>query len=910
MFGALIAIGSLIAGSAGAATAAAWLAAGSMVVGVYQAKEQRRKALRAAERKVQDRTVMVREATADRPHLFGRCRVSGQVQFPGSSGQYNDFLTYVLAIGDRIDAIEDVWFNGESIGALDSEGRTTTGPFYSSRQALVEVTQVIPASRVVTIPHTVTSHSVSFWPVVSHPTANTGGNPQVPGDLPPPLNWWDIDQIGVAYHEGDPDAEARAFSVSESGEQTLFTFNAAAVGLTITINYAYTVDAAWARAKAFLGAPGQTADLHTIAMLPGVWTANDRFTGTSGVAGWFRYEPDIYPSGIPDVSAVVRGELCYDPRTESSAWTRNPALIARHYIAKLYPSAAFNDASFIAAANACEEQVNTSSGDTQDRYTFDGAISSDTAPKAGLEDILQAMVGSAVESGGEWHIWAGVYSTPTIELDQDDLSDGEISIQSTGEAGDAFNGVSGKYLDPVKWVEDSFPAYISPTYVAQDGGDEEVLDLDLTQITDIYRAQRVAKLLLFKSRQALTFACTCRMSAYEVTPGDMVKWTLPRYGWSEKVFRCIDRVYDPAGFLVFLFQEDASAIYAWDYSEQVNPDPSPNTTLPDARTVASPTMTFDSGQEFVTRMPDGTTRPFLRAYWTAMDVTVERVEIQWRRAYETQWRSVIVAADRLMHDVYDIAAQDLLLVQARAINGAQVRSPWAMHSVSVDVTAPPNTTATSRIEAGVNLLKSANFDFNEAMGSPWPWSSDIGERQEFSVSPTRDSSYGWCSDGTYWSDYRPHPMNALMIERLSGAAESVGIPIWPALGLPVAEGMRVEIGARVAQLNTRVSLGLLLLDASRQRIPNAAGGHIHSIAQNAITSVQETETQYTGVAGIGSYKPIFAFYTVVAGVTEVQPVWVMQRRASSGRSYGVMTMPYLGYAYRGQVDPSPWGPGF
>ncbi|MGE3596630.1 MAG: hypothetical protein AB7N70_13865 [Dehalococcoidia bacterium] len=661
MLGFALALGSLLTTGA----TAGYLAAASMVVGIYTASEQRKRAQRAADAKISDRNVMVREATTDRPHLFGRLRTSGQVQFPGSSGAYSEKMHFALALGDEIDAVEDVWFGDASIGALTADGWTTTGDYYKSRSEPAFKNAVVSSARTITLDHT------AAWVT----------SVQVPiGDAS-----WGTMVLG------DPATNTNAYSVATVGGVSVFTFHASQIGVAITINYSHTTGAPKARAKAFLGAAGQAADPYLIAELPTNWSASDKFTSTSYISGTWLADNDVYPTGILDVSAVIRAEKCYDPRTSTTVWTRNPALITWKYIAKRFPNETYDQACLIAAANVCDEEVAIDALTTQARYTFDGSISSETDHKSGLERILQSMVGSACRVAGTWYIWAGAWEAPSMALDEDDLAPGEIIVQGVAEDGVLFNGIGGRYTDPTRWVEDSFPAYVSPAYVALDNNETEILDVDLTDITDVLRVQRVARLMLHKARQALTFACTLEMSAYAVYPGRMVTWTLAKYGWDEKPFRCLKRVYSPStGTIQCIFQEDAEAIYASSYSELTNVDPAPNTDLPNPLVVEAPVLTFGSGAQFATVLADGSQRPFLRIYWQAFDETVERVELMWRRAHETVWQSAMVDADLRAHDVYGVSGSETYIVQGRSVNGLGVRSEWAVYTVAVDTSAIVN----------------------------------------------------------------------------------------------------------------------------------------------------------------------------------------------------------------------------
>jgi hypothetical protein len=69
----------------------------------------------------------------------------------------------------------------------------------------------------------------------------------------------------------------------------------------------------------------------------------------------------VFPNGIPQITATVRGHAVYDPRDAGTRYTQNPALIARDYLLSPYgarvPAGELDEASFIAAANACEERV-------------------------------------------------------------------------------------------------------------------------------------------------------------------------------------------------------------------------------------------------------------------------------------------------------------------------------------------------------------------------------------------------------------------------------------------------------------------------------------------------------------------------------------------------------------------------
>jgi hypothetical protein len=110
-----------------------------------------------------------------------------------------------------------------------------------------------------------------------------------------------------------------------------------------------------------LGAPGQVADSRLIAM-DAKWTAEHRGDGIAYLYVNLTWDQDVYPTGIPNVSAVVRGRKIYDPRSGLTVYSTNWALCLRDYLASPdyglgCASDEIDDAAFIAAANVSDERV-------------------------------------------------------------------------------------------------------------------------------------------------------------------------------------------------------------------------------------------------------------------------------------------------------------------------------------------------------------------------------------------------------------------------------------------------------------------------------------------------------------------------------------------------------------------------
>jgi hypothetical protein len=101
------------------------------------------------------------------------------------------------------------------------------------------------------------------------------------------------------------------------------------------------------------------------------WTPAHRQDGCCSIHVMMVYKQYLFSNGVPNIRALVSGKLCVDPRTGIKAWTQNPAVCIRDFL--LDPkfgyrcftndegvtSPEINDASFIAAANLCDESVSS-----------------------------------------------------------------------------------------------------------------------------------------------------------------------------------------------------------------------------------------------------------------------------------------------------------------------------------------------------------------------------------------------------------------------------------------------------------------------------------------------------------------------------------------------------------------------
>lgn len=340
----------------------------------------------------------------------------------------------------------------------------------------------------------------------------------------------------------------------------------------------------------------------------GLWTDAHRQTGRTKLYARLTYNPDRYPNGLPNITAKVRGVAVYDPRTEHTTWSRNPALILAHYLCDTsiglgadYATEIDEDL-LIAAANICDETVTLADGSTEPRYTCDGIVLASSQPKDVIASLAAAMVGTAVLIGGKWKIYAGAYRTPTVTLDEGDFR-GPVRVQTQLSRRDNFNAVKGIFTSPENfWQPSDFPPVTSATYEAEDSGERVWQDIRLPYTDSATTAQRIAKVILERARQPITVVCPLHLSAWRIAPPDTVTLTMTKFGWSSKVFEVVEAQLvadqDGAGAPILgvdlVLRETVSTVWDWSSSEEGAFDPAPNSNLPNpfnAPTPGAPVVT-------------------------------------------------------------------------------------------------------------------------------------------------------------------------------------------------------------------------------------------------------------------------------------------------------------------------------
>ena len=444
-----------------------------------------------------------------------------------------------------------------------------------------------------------------------------------------------------------------------------------------------------------------------------VWTTDHKLLGIAYLRVRLTWDEDRkkFPQGVPNISAVIKGKKLFDPRTNSTSWSQNPALVMRDYLTNDYyglgaPAADMNAASFIAAANVCDTQISLSEGGTHNKYHCDGVLDTANTIKSNIEALTASMGGRIAYLGGEYYVQAARYVAPSITIDES-MMIGPIKVQTKQSRRSLYNGVKGVFLsEEENYTLCDYPAKTSSTYEAQDG-DPVFLDMPLPFVTNNVRAQRLAKIALLKSRQQVVVTVPLNLSGLRFKAGDFIAITNSRLNYTAKAFEVIgyDLSINQDNTISVNLQaiETQQAVYDWTTNTDQDVFNSPTgPSLSDGTTVDPPTSL--SLTETTQLQPDGSIIPALQVSWTlSVDAFIE--------FYEVEVVEVLNGVEQTAQTIYNTVKGDVnsilvigvragavtYKVTVRAVNTIGVKSTDLTNSslfqLSGDTTAPAAPTS-------------------------------------------------------------------------------------------------------------------------------------------------------------------------------------------------------------------------
>ncbi|AWM37013.1 MraY-like glycosyltransferase [Gemmata obscuriglobus] len=560
----------------------------------------------------------------------------------------------------------------------------------------------------------------------------------------------------------------------------------------------------YVRVKKHLGTAAQAADPDLVAEYPG-WTAAHRLRGVAYIYVRMQFSADIFPQGIPNVSAVVKGKRVYDPRSGLTAWTDNAALCAHDYMAGDYgfncAADELNDDHWGAAANVCDEAVALTTGGTRPRYTINGVVDTAAARTDNLNGLVAAMAGAVTYVQGRFRGHAGAFDAPATDLDLNDLA-GPIKISARPPRKELFNRVKGTYVDPDRnWQPTDFPPVGNALYVAQDGGEEIARDVVLTLTNHPEAAQRIAKVLLEQGRQGVQVELKLKHLALSLAVWDTVRFTNGPVGWANKVFRIKSMRHEGTGPVTLSLQEESSASYEWSAGQAATYDPAPDTDLPSPFFVSPPVSLTVTEELYVTRNGDGVKAKAVLSWVASPDAFIYLYQAEYKLDTGTEW-TLLPRTSATTIEVADIAPGTYNF-RVKAINTLNAASVYEQTTKQISGLAAPPTEPQELYWSAIGGLAYLNW-------SPSPdLDVRIGGKYVFRYSP--DTSGGWGSSTSIGN-------------AVSGNASSVVLPLMPGIYLVKAEDSSgIQSAAAASVIVTQDTIYALSIVATVTEDPGFTG---------------------------------------------------------------------------------------
>lgn len=512
--------------------------------------------------------------------------------------------------------------------------------------------------------------------------------------------------------------------------------------VTVTIGADYFVsDARWKDdsnnpkiyVRKFLGADNQNvySELNAITDPPewkidGVAPSSGEDTNFKGegIACLYvrmEYDQNVFAEGIPLFTAIVEGKKVYDPRSSSTAFSANAALCIRDYLTSSYGvdnTGVTNDTVFSAAANACDETVTLAGSGTEKRYEINGVVSLDRTPSDILGDMMTSCAATLFWGQGNWQLKVGEYTAAIKTFTLDDFRSG-INVETKPSRRDSFNIVRGMFNSAADdYIRTDYPEIRSATFIANDAGIENAIDLALPFTTSSSMAQRLAKMTLFRARESMTLTADFGLDAFNVQVGDIIAITASRYGWSAKEFEVVgwkfsnDRSTGELSVSLTL-RETSSAAFSWSAEESaILSNNSTLTSISAGLTIAS--LSISGGGRTA---GDGTFVHSAIVSWTApTNSFISHYEVEYKATSDSSYHSTTTTETSIEISPLVDALEYTFRVRAVTVQGVKGSFVSATFTGGGDTTAPSLPTSISATGGfkliTINWTNPADTDLN------------------------------------------------------------------------------------------------------------------------------------------------------------------------------------------------------
>ncbi|HGN1201415.1 TPA: DUF1983 domain-containing protein [Providencia rettgeri] len=276
-----------------------------------------------------------------------------------------------------------------------------------------------------------------------------------------------------------------------------------------------------------------------------------------------KYDAEKFPYGVPNVKVEMWGKEVYDPRVGKEIWTDNGVLLALDYYRSYLnvPDLEINFDEFKTAADLSYEPVVTPEGNTEPRYTINGAYELSESPSSLLDHMHQCIAAEPTYVAGKHGILMQAYNGPAVlRIEPNQIID-TVNITPELALRDATNAIYGTFVDAEQqYVKTDFEPVIVDEWIEEDGLEIKE-NIDYRFVTSPYQAARLSNLYLRKKRAGRRIQLKMDMDGYAYRPGDVCLLNLPHIGIQNFECRVAEWKFHPQEGVDILLEEDGAYIY-------------------------------------------------------------------------------------------------------------------------------------------------------------------------------------------------------------------------------------------------------------------------------------------------------------------------------------------------------------
>lgn len=267
------------------------------------------------------------------------------------------------------------------------------------------------------------------------------------------------------------------------------------------------------------------------------WTTAHKLTGVGTILGDFRavkaeHIQETYPSGDPEISAVVLGDQCHNP-WGASGWSQNLGWHLRdaltHPVYGCLTGDDLDRPSWTQSITDCQDDLALKAGGTTKRYWGGGSYRLSMPIKDVVQPMLDACGGALfVTAEGKLGLRVAKWREPNHTITADHIV--RMSIRAGSGEMERVTALVPKFTSPpIGYQKTDADVWEDPVALAE-VGETAPKELDLPWVQHHGQARRLAKIKLAKMNPKWTCELRLRWWGLLLMEEEMVRLDLPHLG--------------------------------------------------------------------------------------------------------------------------------------------------------------------------------------------------------------------------------------------------------------------------------------------------------------------------------------------------------------------------------------------